>query len=395
MALELNKLTNQVEAMGLALARRQRAEEARIAEARRLLREHGQVTAGLLDKIAIARSRDAWRRGATPLEARLDLRRTPARTPRPATLIAADGSQVYPDRHGLAPYFLVNTGSIVLRQGSGEAPTVNSTPRIFFEVADLYDESGQMRDVEYVNAQRDQREIETLADLAEQERARTREEPPRPIIALLDGPLRPWTSQTDEQEARRQAQHFRRQLERLRAVGAVPVGYVDRPDSGYVLRILELIGLPGEQITRAGLREGAFRYLTDRALFADLLPGQRTALFALEENGEALAGDDDRNRIVFCYLNVAREAGAEHANIVRLELPAWAGQDEDALDCAHHAIYEDCRLTGYPYVLARAHELAVVGAAERADLERMVGQFMLRNGLWPQLSTKADLKRVV
>ncbi|MGC8781484.1 MAG: DNA double-strand break repair nuclease NurA [Anaerolineae bacterium] len=392
MGLELNKLTNQVEAMGRALARRQREEDTRIAEARRLLREHGQVTAGLLDKIATARARDAWRRGATPLEARLDLRRMPTRPPRPATLIAADGSQVYPDRHGLAPYFLVNTGSIILRQGSGEAPSVSSTPEIFFETDDLYDEAGQLHDVEYVNAQRDRREIEALADLAEQERAR--DDPQRPIIALLDGPLRPWTSQTDEREARRQGHHFRRQLERLRAAGAVPVGYVDRPDSGYVLRILELIGLPAERITRAGLREGPFRYLTDRALFADLLPGQRTALFALEEDDETTEETDGRNRIVFCYLNVARAAGAEHAIIVRLELPAWAGQDEGTLDAAHLAIYEDCRLTGYPYVLARAHELAVVGATERADLERMVGQFMLRNGLWPQLSTKADLKRV-
>ncbi len=393
MALELNKLTDQVEAMGRALAQRQHAENARIAAARRLLQEYGHVTDELLDKIAVARARDAWRRGAVPLAGRLDLRLMPMHPPRPATLIAADGSQVYPDRHGLAPYFLVNTGSIILRQGSGEAPSVSSTPQIFFETSDLYDEAGQMHDVEYVNAQRDRREIETLADLAEQERARGA--PQRPIITITDGPLRPWTSQTDAREARRQAQHFRRQLRRLRAARAIPVGYVDRPDSGYVLRILELIGLPAEQITRVALREGPFRYLTDRALFADLLPGQRTALFALEEETE-LAEEpvNDEEQIVFCYLNVARKAGESDANIVRLELPAWAGQDPEALDCVHQAIYEDCRLTGYPYVLARAHELAVVGAAERADLERMVGQFMLRHGLLPQLSTKADLKRV-
>jgi hypothetical protein len=394
-ALELNKLTDQVEAMGRALAQRQQEAEARIAEARRRLRDHGRVTAELLDRIAVARARDAWRRGATPLAGRLDLRLMPVHPPRPATLIAADGSQVYPDRHGLAPYFLVNTGAIILRQGSGEAPSVSSTPEIFFDTSDLYDEAGQMRDVEYVNAQRDRREIETLADLAEQERLRS--DPQRPIITVTDGPLRPWTSQTDEREARRQIQHFGHQLRRLRAARAVPVGYVDRPDSGYVLRILELIGLPDEQITRAGLREGPFRYLTDRALFADLLPGQRTALFALEEEGANPAEDagDGEDRIVFCYLNVAREAGEDRANIVRLELPAWAGQDEEALDCVHQAIYEDCRLIGYPYVLARAHELAVVGAAERADLERMVGQFMLRHGLLPHLSTKADSKRMI
>jgi hypothetical protein len=62
------------------------------------------------------------------------------------------------------------------------------------------------------------------------------------------------------------------------------------------------------------------------------------------------------------------------------------------LDLAQQAVYADCRLTGFPYVLARSHELAVVGTAERADLEAMLGQAMLRNRLSPMASAKAGLK---
>ena len=69
------------------------------------------------------------------------------------------------------------------------------------------------------------------------------------------------------------------------AAGAIPVGYVDRPGSAYVLRVLELIGLPIEEITREALRAGPFIQLTDRQLFADLAPNERTGLF--EPNSDA------------------------------------------------------------------------------------------------------------
>ena len=82
--------------------------------------------------------------------------------PKTFTLIAADGSQIYPDRHGIASYYLLNTGAIVLRTGTGEAPTVSSIPEIFFEDTDLYDEEGRIRSAEYISAQRNRRGIRRL-----------------------------------------------------------------------------------------------------------------------------------------------------------------------------------------------------------------------------------------
>jgi NurA domain len=101
------------------------------------------------------------------------------------------------------------------------------------------------------------------------------------------------------------------------------------------------------------------------------------------------------HRIVFFYLNVARPNDSRPI-IARVEVPEWVTKDNpEALDLAQQAVYADCKLTAFPYVLARAHELAVVGSAEHADLEAMVTQFLLRNGLLPQTSAKAWQKSLM
>ncbi|MBM4460197.1 MAG: DNA double-strand break repair nuclease NurA [Chloroflexi bacterium] len=394
MSLELSKLTAQVEVMGAALAQRRQDDAALLAQARSMLLAHGQVTDELRRKVATAHEADISWRGADPLGARLDERHAPAVEPRPATLIAADGSQIYPDRHGIALYYLLNTGSIVLRQGGSQAPAVSTNPEVFYEDADLYDETGRPRDPEYINSQRDRRELEALADLAEAERIALGGDLARPIVVLTDGPLLRWTPQRiTDREVVREVHHFTAQLERLRRSQAVPFGYVDRPSSANVLRTVELTTLAAEEITRETVRHGRFRPLADRALFDDLAPNQRTGFFA------STSDLNDRyrragHRIVFFYLNVAQRPGPENALIVRIELPEWAAHESAGLDVAQAAVYADCALSGFPYVLARAHELAVVGYVERHSLEAMLGQAMLRCGLQPVASTKAEAKRL-
>ena len=150
MALELNKLTGQVDAMGRTLAGRNDILAERTIQAREILATQPEVSDELKRKIKAARQIDEWRRGAIPLGERLDERSRPGVCPTTYTLIAADGSQIYPDRHSFAAYYLLNTGAIVLRAGTGEAPTVSSIPEIFFQDADLYDEEGWIRTPEYI-----------------------------------------------------------------------------------------------------------------------------------------------------------------------------------------------------------------------------------------------------
>jgi len=394
MALELNKLTGQVEAMGQAMAQRSDEQRGRVVSAKDTLARTPVVTDNLRAKIRRAREIDQWRRGALPLGDRLDDRRQVMDRLPQAILIAADGSQIYPDRHGIATYYLLNTGTIVLRAGSGQAPSVDSAPEIFYTDEDLYD-MGQIHPPEYINAQRSRREIRALADLAEMERAALGGDLSVPIICLTDGPLLPWQKQDAERDETisEEVDFFAQQIRRLRSARAIPVGYVDRPGSAYVLRILELVDQPMEQINRETLRRGYFLLLADRFLFDDLRPNERGALFTpnseTNDRYEQASGGD---RIVFTYVNVSRQDGAKNSAVVRIEFPKWVADNPALLDAAQAAIYENCEPVSYPYVLARAHELAVVGQAEHADLEAMLFQSLLRNDLMPETSLKAANK---
>lgn len=393
--LELNKLTGQVADMAEALAGQQRRKRSRTELAREKLAQHALKTAALGEKLARATEVDASWRGADPLGDRLDERcQLPSPAPQ-ATLIASDGSQIYPDAHGIAFYFLTNVGTIVLRQGSGQAPDTGTEPILALGNEDVAEESDQDGvDVDDVNLLRSQRELQALADLAWAERASLGGDLDALLIALTDGPILPWMPQrlTDAEQGKR-ITDFIEDLGRLQQARAVPLGYIDRPRSANVLRLLHLADLNLDEITKEQLRKGSpFRGLADRALFQDLLPGQRTGLFAA--TSEINRRYQERGqRIFFCYLNVAGEAGEQNARIIRVETPEWVARSPELLDAVLAAVWADCRLGAYPYVLTRAHELALVTRHERSALEQMLRVEMLRRGLPVEESAKALEKR--
>ena len=397
--LELSKLSEPVAQMAGALANQQGRLRDLIQEAQARFAAHAVVTEALQEKLARAGEVDKSWRGAEPLGPRLDAVRTlPTAPAPPATLIASDGSQIYPDPHGVALYYLLNVGSIVLRQGSGEAPSTATTSRLFFNDRDLYDERERLIETDKVNAERDLWELERLAELAAAERAALGGDLERTLVALDDGPLLLWMPQrlSDVQQERR-VEQFARPLGELRRMQATPLGYIDRPRSANLLRLLQLADLPLEQISQQSVRRNKYRGMSDRLLFDALLqPGQRSALFAVTSEINTSYADAG-HRICFCYLNVARPeaAGPREARVVRVELPVWAAMDEDRLDAALAAVWQDAQLRGYPYVLTRAHELAVVSRHERAALEQMLQVELMRNGLTGELSPKQQNKNDV
>ncbi|MFZ2489045.1 MAG: DNA double-strand break repair nuclease NurA [Anaerolineae bacterium] len=392
--LELNKLTERVAEMADTLARQRTRLESLTLQAEARLAAYAAVNDELRAKLTRAGEVDSSWRGAEPLGDRLDAVRT-LPDPGPATLIASDGSQIYPDPHGVALYYLLNVGSIVLRQGSGAAPSTATRSRLFFNDNDLYDREERLIETDKVNAERDLWELQKLAELALAERQQLGGDLDRLLVALDDGPLLLWMPQrlTDVQQERR-VEEFSRPLRELRQVQAVPLGYIDRPRSANILRLLQLADLALEEITTQVLRSNRYRGLSDRLLFNRLLgPGQRSSLFAAtSEINQTYAKEG--NRICFCYLNVAAP-DATQPRVVRVEVPDWAARDEDRLDTALAAVWQDARLTGYPYVLARAHELAVVSRHERAALEQMMQIEMMRQGLTGDISAKQQNKNDV
>jgi hypothetical protein len=145
---------------------------------------------------------------------------------------------------------------------------------------------------------------------------------------------------------------------------------------------------PEARQTVGGLVDTDFRGIADRALFSTLAPGERSALFV---RGTA-ANQDFRARgheIQFFYLNTGQD-------LARVEVPEWVARRSEWLDLVHASIHDQCRFNmGYPYVLTRADEQAVILGEEREALEGMIMRAMVQHGLYlPELSRKAQQKQV-
>ncbi len=385
MSLDLPRVLPQVEAMSRAAA--ERAEE---------IRSRLQLWSGALDRAAGVPGDEIQRRigqagtrwpGALPsqepINAVFDAPQPPARF----DVIAADGSQVYPDRHGLALYYLINIGSIVIRHGSGEAPVTHAEPRLAFEDEALYGSGEGLISPALIDGQRDVAELAALARLSQAHASRV------PTLALLDNGLLLWLAlQVEHAESRRVEEllgEYLTHLDALRSGGAALAGFVDRPRTANVLALLHLITLEGTHLSEASIQQAPYRGLTDRTLFAlRLRPGQRSARFThaspihtrFEQAGHA---------IQFFYLHCG---GNE--TIARVEIPQWVGESSELLALVHGGILEQCRsVGGFPYALARAHEVAVVTQDDRQALEQMLSAALLRHGLVAGPSRKALAKQ--
>jgi hypothetical protein len=382
-ALALNKVTAQVEEMGQVLAARAGRQQRVLPAARALLHQFAHNQAELRQ---VAESEPGRKRGcASPGEEPLDgVFRTPS-LPERATLVAADGSQIYPDRHGLAFYYVINVGSIVFRHGSGQAPTVGTQPQLHYTEEQMYPD-GKPISSDLVSAERGLAEMRTLVELTMSEPSGG---PPR--VALADGSLLIWLQPAAIPEAHqdRILAGYLACLDRLREGGAAVAGFVSRPQSAEVVALLYLAQLePDMRLEVDGLAETEYRGLTDRALFGFLEPGERSALFV---RGTA---DNQRFRarghaIHFFYLNTG-------VDLARVELPEWIAHSPERLDWVHAVVYEQCQFNnGYPYVLTRADEQAVILGEEREALEGMIVRAMARHGLpMPEPSRKAQQKQI-
>jgi hypothetical protein len=386
MSLELNKLTKEVNALGANVAQRLGQLAERLPAAQDELRSIGQADDLLLRKIEAARVH-RWA-GAIPTEEPVDATFPAPPAPARFNAIAADGSQIYPDRHGVALYYLINIGSIVFRAGLAQAPSCSSVPEVFYEDADLYEEEGRQKPSELIDAERDRRELAELARLAGAE-AQT-----APTIAMLDNGLLLYLSLViaDPGVIREKIGEYLDQLDLLREAGAAVAGVVDRPRAANVVRLVHLHGLAENEIREERLRELGpdFRGLTDGHLFDFLAPGERSALFVHASPNNDIYYRDRGHLIYFFYLNAGRPGKDA---LLRVEVPEWVARDPERLNLVHSALVAQSQVTdGFPYILMRAHELAVVTVGERRAFEEMVMGALIRRELKAGISQKAQGK---
>ncbi len=392
MTLELSKVGKQVGTLGRELAAGAERREAALP-ALRALREHFADDLDRLRELADSppgREARCARPTDEPLDARIPAPEPPAR----ATILAADGSQIPPDPHGLVQYYLVNVGSLVYRHGNGQAPEAASEPL----VAAAVDAEGRWVSGDQLTARRDVAEIQKLADLAE-----GAADGRGPLLALLDSTigLRAWSAAIPQAEQAALQKRYLAQVDRLWAAGAALAGFLSRSRQAGVVSLLDLAQQEAAGETRAGPSPSTlwpvsdratsepFLGITDQALWGDLLPGERSALFCQD-------GDPP---VYFFYLNPeppdAGQAPGVEAEPARVEVPEWVAARPAALARVHALVYDQCRVNdGYPYALTRADELAIIFNDEREALEAMLLQAMSRQGLpLPRPSPKARQKR--
>jgi len=370
MSLDFLQVSQQVKQLGEKALSHQRDLKTKLTETCALLEGCATEIEQLQHKVQeVVHTYDQSLRCAVPVNEALNSRHPLPPLPEQVTLIAADGSQIFADRHAEVEYCLVNTGAICMRYGSSNAPVTSIQSHL------IYAEELEGMSDDRLSLQRDLSERARLWELASSA--------PAPVITFTDGPLELWTTTLEEGKV---AGEFKRSLDlyldvlhKLFELNTTTAGYVDKPGADLVVRLLEVV--KAEAADLANMRKfHPFKGVTDRDLYRGMLqPGERSAIFAIQSRSSKPYQDE--LGLHFFYLNVGK---AGHPYLARVEIPAWVVEDQSKLDNLHAVLVSQCRMIGaraYPYLLHRAHETAVVSMEDKEQVTQMIIHELQRRGL--------------
>ncbi|MFQ5569290.1 MAG: DNA double-strand break repair nuclease NurA [Rhodothermales bacterium] len=308
--------------------------------------------------------------------------------PTPMTVVATDGSQIYPDRHVEPHCYLLNISRIAFQYGTLERPLMVSVPYFKYRQEDLKDQFDEVlgtATADVVSALRDEFELRALLDVAGEARIAG-----RPILALADGTLIRWMLRGMRDRALEQEliDRYTDILAGFHEEGIPLCSYISMPGNTEVVNLLRVF--LGESDEPAD-DETSLAGLMDRWIFEKTLqPGERSAVFESASHIQREYGA--RDRICYFYVHVAsRQGGSE---IARVEVPVWVADDPGLLDLVHATVLSECEKgEGYPMILAEAHERAVIRARERELFYDMIEREMTTAGLRHTGSRKQASKR--
>jgi hypothetical protein len=353
--------------------------------------------AAIQDQVQLARDRDAGYRGAAPISIDgepMNSRHALPACPQRATVLATDGSQVYPDIHAAALYYLTNIACFTFYHGENHLPEELSIAELHYADSQVRDQYDQPVTNAIVNARRTVKEMKLLAERTWEHRHYQ-----RPIIALFDGRLLFWLG-SDVPDAAMLLAEYKAAFVQLHdtntwmeGYNASLVGYIDRPSSRFVMSMMQLMILDESEIYRHILQKpGEYEGLDDRWLFSRwLLPGERSAVMIQQSpQNKAYRQESENHEITFFYVNVGDNMSP---HIARVETPMWVARNPRAVNEVHALIIDQARLVGtYPYALTRADEIATVRSYDRQTLSEMIMRVMLENNQLPEISGKLSGK---
>ncbi len=368
MPINYQQIHVRIKEIGAGARERKKTLDERRKKARDLLTAYASELDFLHSKVDAAKQADANIRCAYPLDESLASSHPAPGEASDAVLIAADGSQINPDRHAPVQFGLVNVGAISMKLNSGE------TPEIFTESELLYGDdllpNGIPMSDGMVALRRDLAERKKLDDLSKTFKGQ--------VVTFTDGPIELWGAKGEDANAYAEfIQKYLTTLSRLQTRGVITAGYVDKPSADLVVRLLEIASAPvGRDNISTNLRDyHPLRGVSDRWLFGErrdplLGPGERSAVFGIQSSSEK--NYKGALSLHFFYLNVGTDG---HPWPVRVEIPKWVADDKTGLDLLHSVLVSQCRMMGskpYPYLLHRAHETAVVKMEEKQQIEQLL-----------------------
>jgi hypothetical protein len=371
----LQELKSQIRQMGEQVKQREAVLDERRKTACQLLSQYANELVLLRGRVEKAANLDPGLRCAVPLDEPLT---THAAMPGPVQpglqfLLASDGSQISPVRDARVDFAVINIGIIQISPNTSQPPRETTLTHLIY--GDALESAQGMLSEQSLALKRDVAERRGLAAQAEHVSL--------PAIALTDGPLELYGAYLErmDQSDRQEFNQYLQELQRIAESGVITAGYVDRPRANLVVRMLELLLLDAERLGEAG-RQHPLMGVRDADLFRPLLaPGERSAVFRLQSSSSKdYAGSIGLH---FFYLNISQ---TEKPMLARVELPAWVAERPPALALLHATLVDQCRKMGarpYPYVLIRAHEIAVVKQEEKKYLENLIDLEIRQRGLQP------------
>lgn len=327
----------------------------------------------------------------------------PHPTPPPQyTVLATDGSQIFPSHHEIVPYYLVNIGHVVIHYGIKQRAKLWSTPYLYYELEDRFiqmDQSEEMISIssDEVSAKRDIMELEALADLVETETINV------PAVAISDGPLIKWHLKNKVEPIRDDLlDRLQKSLERIQLANVALIGYMGDSRHSEFMKSLRSYACPEDDVGCDNCRmEGLpsdrkchqIRAIRDGILFANVLKdGERSSIF--KSTHELVTQEYGDHDIDFFYINVGMFGG--HPEIARIEFPRWVSKNETMLNLIHRVILDQAKKgRGYPLALSEAHEQAVVRGPDRELFYQLIENIFNQRQIYKSPTRKALSKRRV
>ena len=297
-------------------------------------------------------------------------------------VISVDGSQIYPEGHLRFACAVVNVGSATYLYNNPVEYEGTSRPRLLV-ADDLLTNDGSMQRMlskEALDLERLKAEVQHASALLESAK-------PRESFLFMDGPLiYSFLEPRTEVTKRRVVETLLKLLELCDEKKVYIVGYLAASRSADWVNSLRYTVLCDRIPTACkqciadcrGIKNVACYPLigiTDASIYGSVLaPGERSSAFTVQRkilDFYKSSTCDYRKRISATYIKLA------NGEVVRLEFPYFEWMSDEDLERIHAVTLAQSILGfGYPYVLIRAHEKAVITMPEREGFYDILDRYL-------------------